>query len=184
MGAISDWMARRSGVELFFIFGIFFGALLGLIMSSGGLSIDFVYVVVGSAIFGGLLTATTLWGRRESGGKALMVQINSAIKTGELPELIDPRAWLAQLDRRLVNLRRSQVSFPIIYGIIVACELFVGLTGPHPNYAIVGLAVVVALVAVAGIYSNRRRIPKIETLAQKIRGTYNLQDADGTASAS
>ena len=45
-------MARRSGVELFFIFGIFFGALLGLIMSSGGLSIDFVYVVVGSAIFG------------------------------------------------------------------------------------------------------------------------------------
>ena len=180
MSAINDWMARRSGIELFFIFGVFFGVIFSAIESFGGLTIGFVAAGVGGALFGGLMTAITLWGRRQSGGQRLLVQMNSAISSGELPELIDPTAWLTQLNLRLVNLHRARVSVPVVFGIIVVSELFVGLTGPRPNYAILFIAVVVAFLAVAAIVTGRRRIPKLEALAARIRETYNLQDTGGS----
>ena len=184
MSAIRDWIARRSGVELFLVYGIYLGVAYGAIMQVEGQLFNFVAPAVGGALFGILMTVVTLAGRRKAGGQGRIVEVNTAIQSGDLPGLIDPTAWLSQLDQRLANLRRSRVSTPVIFGIVVVSELFVALIGPRINYALLALAVLVALAAGASIVGNRRSIPKIEALAEKIRETYNLQDAGGSDSAS
>jgi hypothetical protein len=184
MGAINAWMARRSGVELFLIYGVYFGVAFGAFTQVGGQSFNLVVIAIGGAVFGLLMAAATLWGRRKAGGQGRIVEINTAIDSGELPGVIDPSAWLGLLDLRLVNLRRTRVTTPIVFGIIVASELLVALTGTRINYSLLVLTVLVALAAVGSIVGNRRRIPKIEALEQKIRDAYNLQGAPGIPSAS
>jgi hypothetical protein len=183
MSSIRDWMARRSGVELFFIYGIVFALVFGVVMSATGLSSGLIGALVGGALFGALMSALTLWGRRQSGGQDRDVQLNAAIRSGELPGLIDPTTWLTDLDKRLANLRRSQVTIPVVFSILVVSEVLIGLTGPRPNYAFLALAAAVAVLAVASVASSRRRIPKIKALELKIRETYNLPDPTPPESA-
>ena len=174
MTAIRDWIARRSGLELVFVFGVTFGVILGLIGPGTGLRLDIVGYLIAGVLFGVLMSAVTLWTRRRSGGRDRNVQINSAIQSGDLPVLIEPTVWLDTLTLRLVDLHRSQVTIPIVFGIIVVSELAIGFFGPRLNYAFVVIAALVALAAVASVVSNRNLIPKIEVLAQRIRETYNL----------
>jgi hypothetical protein len=184
MSSIRDWMARRSGVELFLIYGIFFGVILGLVMSGAGNPPSLIADVIGGALFGATVSALTLRARRQSGGQGRDVQLNTAIQSGELPELIDPTTWLTDLDKRLVNLRRSRVTIPVAFGILVVSEVLIGLNGPRPNYAFLALAAAVALLAVASIVSTRRRIPKIEALELKIREAYDLPGPTSAETAS
>ena len=184
MSSIRDWMARRSGVELFLVYGVLFGVIFGLVASVGGFPTSLIADVVGGALFGAAMSALTLRARRQSGGQGRDVQLNTAIRSGELPELIDPTTWLTDLDKRLVNLRRSQVTIPVVFSILVVSEVLIGLNGPRLNYAFLALAAAVALLAVVSIVSTRRRIPKIEALELKIREAYDLPDATQPESAS
>jgi hypothetical protein len=184
MSSIRDWMARRSGVQLFFIYGVLFGVLMGLIMPSIGLQFSTVAAIIVGALFGASMSIATVRSRRRSGGQGKNIQLNAAIQSGNLPDVIDPTTWLAELDQRLVNLRRSQVSLPVIFGIVFVSELGVGLIGPQPNLVFLALAALVAVAAAALIVGIRRGIPKIEALELKIREAYNLPDSTPPESAS
>jgi hypothetical protein len=133
MNSIRDWIARRSVIELFVIFGGFFGVWMWLAGPAIGLPIGMLGAAIAGVLFGVLVSAVTLWDRRRSGGKARNVEINSAIQSGDLPGLIDPTTWMADLDRRLVDLRTSRVITPVTFGFVVLSQQFLGLVGPRPS---------------------------------------------------
>jgi hypothetical protein len=187
LNRFGEWVARRSRVQRFFIWffidGVLFGVGMGVLMPTVGVKFGVAAAVVAGILFGAVMSAATLRGGRRSAGQAMTIQLNAAIRSGDLPDPIEPMTWLTDLDQRLAALRRSQVSLPVLFGLVFLSQVGLSLIGHSPNFVFLVLALLLAFAGTALTVSIRRAIPKIEALEQKIRAAYNLRDADATESA-
>ena len=172
MTGIREWMSRRSGPELFVINGVYFGLAMWVFSLVMHTHFGLIGLVVAGLLFGALTTALTLTARRRAGGANLIVEVGSAIHSGELPAFFDRGAWLNQLEIRLRNLRSSLVWTPVTFGAIVLFTLIDSVLSKQVNFALLGIALLVAAVGVASLVNTRRRIPKIVALLKKVQDSY------------
>jgi hypothetical protein len=170
MGAIQDWMTRRSGPELFFVTALFWVVVFGLVELASGARINFIALGASGALFGLFMTALTLSARKRAGGADLMIAMNDAIRTGELPPLFNITLWIDKLESRRAALQRAVVVNPVFFGLLSLLLLAVALLSRTIDWSSLALAVLSAAVGVAWTVSARRRLPKIVELQRQISG--------------
>jgi hypothetical protein len=101
-----------------------------------------------------------------------MSPLTLALRTGELPGLIDPKPWLRQLERRRGVLRQVQGVGGVVFTLFGFGELLVLLTSdgnPAPQLVFAG---VFFAVAIAAGTVPARQFRRIDALEEKIRATY------------
>ena len=172
MASLREWMARRSGPEIFVINALYFGVAFWLLGLATGQHYNLVALSVGGILFGALMTVLTLRSRRRSGGGELLVAIGAAIRSGELPLIYDRALWLNQLEQRLAALRRALVVNPIWFGLIIVLGVLTALISPRVDTGLLIISALVTGLGVAFVVSTRRRIPKILALQRAIQADY------------
>jgi hypothetical protein len=131
--------------------------------------------MMGGALFSALLTPIQLHRRRQSGGIDRSAQITAAVRTGNLPGLIEPHSWMAELARRrraLAGTRSLYVVGPVCVLLSVGGSLLADGAVPWGVWLVV--AIVITVVATS-LVSARRTVPRIEALEAKISAAYGLE---------
>ena len=177
MTAIRTWMARRSGPELFFINALLWAALFGLLELAAGARVSVIALALSGALFGLFMTAITLSARKRAGGAEVMIAMNTAIRTGELPPFFNPTTWTQKLESRRAALQRSQISTPIFFGLVTFLLVVTAFLSLKIDWANFVLAALVAAMGAALTVTTRRRIPKIVELQQQISTMYPPADS-------
>jgi hypothetical protein len=171
-----DWFSRQSWPAVFGFYAVAMTVAFGL--TALLLERTTVYVALLSGVVAGVLFATVMTvfvvytRRRANATGQPRVLVGSAIRSGVLPDPVDPSAWLAALAQRTKSdqsLRRLGI---VLFAIAVA---FVLLNIGNRDW--VGVLVLATVVVALGVWRSigaHLELPKIAKLDAAIREEYDI----------
>jgi hypothetical protein len=106
--------------------------------------------------------------------RAFSREMSRAIRTRELPGLIDPERWLRSLERRRSVLRQLQGVGGVVLTLCALAQLLTLVTGGGSVVLRLVLAAIFLGLAVCAAVVPVRQLPRIDALEEKIRATYGV----------
>lgn len=170
---MNRWSNWRDGLPLGVFFPVIFVIWTGVrlaVAAGGGDRITTALVafeVIGGLIFAGILTALLAWRRRRSGGKSEYTAMNTAVRTGQLPEDAEPSLWAPELERRRRSFSRARVANPIVFGFVALLGVVLLISG---TTVILSAILIVFFVGFA-IYNTIvcvRSLARVESLQRQL----------------
>jgi membrane protein implicated in regulation of membrane protease activity len=103
--------------------------------------------------------------RRRAGGAGEPARISRAVRTGTLPDDVDPTRWRAELERQQTLFRRNRWTMPILFVVFAAICVWSSVTeGP----AWLAFLVIFAALAVVSLLETRRALRNIPKLLDEL----------------
>lgn len=103
--------------------------------------------------------------RRRAGGAGEPARISAAVRTGTLPDEVDPAHWRAELERQRTLFRRNRWSMPII---MVVFAVVCGWLAFQEQPLWLVLLLILVVLAVVSLFQTRRALRNIPTLLEAL----------------
>jgi peptidoglycan/LPS O-acetylase OafA/YrhL len=172
MKALSDRFQRAPLGIVFvvlFVLVVVIRLLLEAVMLEDGLSLGrAIATVIGSLLFSGVMTLVVARQRRRSGGADTMAEVTASLKTRRLPLDADPATWIAALEWRRRQFRRSMWLMPVLVVVLIAMGVAAVVLVPGSPAGWIIVVVFLAL-GVVSVEQARRTIPRIDDLLRQLR---------------